>query len=126
LAKIDNLIAEYNIAIILLDRVRKGFSEHQQEAKKEYYKRLAKIGFRIKLETEQELELMFEQVESIRTQIKMLEDEVQEVQKGKPKSLMFQLKMIEKNLGFTVALNPKKLSVKEFIELCKELENGNQ
>lgn len=126
MAKIDNLITKYNLLMILLNRCYKGFTEDQQATKKEYYAKLAKEGFRIKDETEAELLEFMQMAEGIKTQIKIIESEVKEVTKGKPRGLMYQLKIIEKTLGFTVALNPKKLTVKEFIELCKEMENGDR
>ena len=123
-AKIENLITKYNIITYLLNRCKQGFVT--LKTKKEFHAQLASLGFKIKLDTPAELDEMTNMTGSIITQIKMIEDELKEPKGAKPKSLMLQLKTIEKTMGFTVALNPKKITVKEYIELCKELENGNK
>ena len=122
MAKIDNIIAKYNIIITLLNRCKLGF--RNDETKKEYHKKLASFGFRFKTESEAELLEMYQMANGLKTQIVIIESELVEPKKGKAKGLMFQLKMLEKRHGFTVALNPKKLTVKDFIELCKDTENA--
>jgi hypothetical protein len=122
IAKIENIITKYNIIIVLLNRCKSGFTD--PETKKAYFQKLNSLGYRIKTGDTAELDEMYQMANGLITQIKIIENELTEVKKGKSKGLGFQLKLIEKHLGFTVALNPKKLTVKEFIELCKELGNG--
>jgi hypothetical protein len=122
IAKIDNIITKYNVIITLLNRCRTGFVN--PETQHEFHKKLASLGLKIKTGSLPELAELYQKTNGLITQIKIIENELVEVKKGKSKGLLFQLKIIEKNLGFTVALNPKKLMLKEFIELCKEIENG--
>ena len=70
----------------------------------------------------QEIEKIRQQNNGIITQVKILQDELKGDAVEDKRSLSLQLKLMTKAFGFTVALNSKELTVKEHIELSKELK----
>lgn len=125
-AKIDNLTTKYNYISSVLQTMWLGFSDNEMELRLKYVEMLGKWGFTMsKVNTidgdSVELTRINQELQGVKTQIKMLQDELQVDGVQENKSLGLQLKIMTKALGFTVALNAKELTVKEWVELGREL-----
>jgi hypothetical protein len=125
-AKIDNLTTKYNYVSSVLQTMWLGFGNNEMELRLKYVEMLAKWGFIMsKVNTVDgdfvELTRINQELQGVKTQIKILQDELKEDGVIENKSLGLQLKIMTKALGFTVGLNAKELTVKEWVELGKEL-----
>jgi len=125
-AKIDNLTTKYNYVSSLLQTMWLGFADTEMEMRLKYVDMLGKFGFIMsKINTidgdKVELTRINQELQGVKTQIKMLQDELQQDGVQENKSLGLQLKIMTKALGFTVGLNAKELTVKEWVELGREL-----
>ena len=125
-AKIDNLTTKYNYISSVLQTMWLGFADNEMELRLKYVEMLGKWGFTMsKVNTIDgdavELTRINQELQGVKTQIKMLQDELQVDGVQENKSLGLQLKIMTKALGFTVGLNAKELTVKEWVELGKEL-----
>lgn len=127
-AKIDNLTTKYNYVSQLLQTMFLGFGANEMDLRYKYIQMLSDFGFKMaKINTIDgdgvELQRIHQEVQGIKTQIKILQDELKEDGVKENRSLGLQLKIMTKALGFTVGLNAKELTVKEWIELGKELQS---
>lgn len=125
-AKIDNLTTKYNYISSVLQTMWLGFGNNEMELRLKYVEMLGKWGFTMsKVNTIDgdfvELTRINQELQGVKTQIKILQDELQVDGVQENKSLGLQLKIMTKALGFTVGLNAKELTVKEWVELGKEL-----
>lgn len=125
-AKIDNLTTKYNYVSSVLQTMWLGFGNNEMELRLKYVEMLGKWGFTMsKVNTIDgdfvELTRINQELQGVKTQIKILQDELQVDGVQENKSLGLQLKIMTKALGFTVGLNAKELTVKEWVELGKEL-----
>ena len=125
-AKIDNLTTKYNYVSSVLQTMWLGFADNEMELRLKYVEMLGKFGFTMsKVNTVDgdfvELTRINQELQGVKTQIKILQDELQQDGVQENKSLGLQLKIMTKALGFTVGLNAKELTVKEWVELGKEL-----
>jgi hypothetical protein len=125
-AKIDNMTTKYNYISSVLQTMWLGFADNEMELRLKYVEMLGKWGFTMsKINTIDgdavELTRINQELQGVKTQIKILQDELQVDGVQENKSLGLQLKIMTKALGFTVALNAKELTVKEWVELGKEL-----
>ena len=125
-AKIDNLTTKYNYVSSILRTMWLGFGNNEMELRLKYVEMLGKFGFTMsKVNTVDgdfvELTRINQELQGVKTQIKMLQDELQQDGVVENKSLGLQLKIMTKALGFTVGLNAKELTVKEWLELGREL-----
>lgn len=125
-AKISNLTVKYNYVSSVLQTMWLGFGDTEMELRLKYVDMLAKWGFIMsKVNTidgdSVELTRINQELQGVKTQIKILQDELQQDGVQENKSLGLQLKIMTKALGFTVGLNAKELTVKEWVELGKEL-----
>lgn len=125
-AKIDNLTTKYNYVSSVLQTMWLGFADNEMELRLKYVEMLGKFGFTMsKVNTVDgdfvELTRINQELQGVKTQIKILQDELQQDGVIENKSLGLQLKIMTKALGFTVGLNAKELTVKEWVELGKEL-----
>lgn len=129
--KIDNLQTKYTVVNMILDRMWIGFPDNQMDVRAEYINKLNKLGFKMPLvnsvigDTEEILRIR-EELKGIITQIKIIKDELKTDAVVEHRSLNLQLKMISKAMEFGFQLNPKELTVSEWIELCKELKTLSQ
>ena len=127
-AKIDNLATKYNYVSSLLQIMFMGFGNNEMELRLKYIQMLAKFGFRMSSVNTidgdgVELQRIHQELQGVKTQIKILNDELKEDGVKEHRSLGLQLKMMTKAFEFTVGLNAKELTVKEWIELGKELHS---
>jgi hypothetical protein len=125
-AKIDNLITKYNYVTLVLQTMWLGFGNKEMELRLKYIEMLEKWGFRMsKINTidgdSVELTRIQQELQGVKTQIKIIQDELKDDGVVENKSLGLQLKMMTKAFGFTVGLNARELTVKEWVELGKEL-----
>jgi hypothetical protein len=125
-AKISNLELRYNYVMSLLQTMWLGFAKNEMELRLKYVKKLAEFQFIMsEINTidgdKVELSRIHQEVQGIKTQIKIIQDELKEDGVTENKSLGLQLKLMTKALGFTVGLNAKELTVKEWVELGREL-----
>ena len=125
-AKIDNLTTKYNYVSSVLQTMWLGFADSEMELRLKYVEMLGKFGFTMsKVNTIDgdfvELTRINQELQGVKTQIKILQDELQQDGVQENKSLGLQLKIMTKAFGFTVGLNAKELTVKEWVELGKEL-----
>lgn len=127
-AKIDNLATKYNYVSSLLQIMFMGFGNHEMELRLNYIQMLAKHGFRMSTVNTidgdgVELTRIHQELQGVKTQIKILNDELKEDGIKEHRSLGLQLKIMTKAFEFTVALTARELTVKEWIELGKELQH---
>lgn len=129
--KIDNLQTKYTVVNMILDRMWLGFPDSQMDIRAAYIQKLNKLGFKMPLinsvigDTEEILRIR-EELKGIITQIKIINDELKTDAVVEHRSLNLQLKMMSKAMEFGFQLNPKELTVSEWIELCKELKTLSQ
>jgi len=126
-AKINNLMTKYNVVNALLDRFSMGFADIQLEMRMEFIKQLKLHGFKMsEINTEEgdieDIIRIRREVEGIKTKIKLLENELKEDGKKESVSLQRQLQIATLGLGYSYRLNPKEISLAEWVEICKMLE----
>lgn len=125
--KIDNLQTKYTVVNMILDRMWLGFPDSQMDVRAAYIQKLNKLGFKMPLINSvigdaEEILRIREELKGIITQIKIIKDELKTDAVVEHRSLNLQLKMMSKAMEFGFQLNPKELTVSEWIELCKELK----
>lgn len=125
--KIDNLQTKYTVVNMILDRMWLGFPDSQMDVRAAYIQKLNKLGFKMPLINSvigdaEEILRIREELKGIITQIKIIKDELKTDAVVEHRSLNLQLKMMSKAMDFGFQLNPKELTVSEWIELCKELK----
>jgi len=130
-AKINSLITKYSIVNHILDRFLVGFSNEQMQTRYDFIEQLKKHGFKmspINTEAEdlKEIERIREEANGIKTKIKLLENELKEDGSRESTTLQRQLQIATLGLGYAYRLNPKEMSVAEWIEICKMLEEKNK
>lgn len=129
--KIDNLQTKYTVVNMILDRMWLGFPDSQINIRAAYIQKLNKLGFKMPLINSvigdaEEILRIREELKGIITQIKIIKDELKTDAVVEHRSLNLQLKMMSKAMDFGFQLNPKELTVSEWIELCKELKTLSQ
>lgn len=129
--KIDNLQTKYTVVNMILDRMWLGFPDSQMDVRAAYIQKLNKLGFKMPLINSvigdaEEILRIREELKGIITQIKIIKDELKTDAVVEHRSLNLQLKMMSKAMDFGFQLNPKELTVSEWIELCKELKTLSQ
>jgi len=129
--KIDNLQTKYTVVNMILDRMWLGFPDSQMDVRAAYIQKLNKLGFKMPLINSvigdaEEILRIREELKGIITQIKIIKDELKTDAVVEHRSLNLQLKMMSKAMEFGFQLNPKELTVSEWIELCKELKTLSQ
>lgn len=130
-AKINNLTTKYNVVNALLDRFTMGFADIQLEMRYDFVKQLKLHGFKMSEvnTTDGDVEDIIrirQEVQGIKTKIKLLEGELKDDGRKESVSLQRQLQIATIGLGYPYRLNPKEISVVEWIEICKMLEEQNK
>jgi hypothetical protein len=130
-AKINSLVTKYSVVNHILDRFLVGFSNEQMQTRHDFVEQLRKHGFKIlEINTElgdlKEVERIRQEVQGIKTKIKLLESELKEDGNKESTTLQRQLQIATLGLGYSYRLNPKEISVAEWIEICKMLEEKNK
>lgn len=123
-AKIEALKTKYFIVSTLIYNIAKGFS-HDMESQKiraKYIEQLKLHGFKINIigTFEDDLiavERINSQVQGIKTNIKIIEDEMKVEGTKEVSSLQKQLIIIGMGLGLNYKINPKEITVLEWVEM---------
>ena len=126
-AKIDALKTQYNIVKSLLNRMHLGFADFQMETRLLFIKELSKHGFKMpeinSIDGDYvELQRLNTSCEGIRTKIALIEIELNKDAKIETTSLSRQLQIATLGLQYPYRLNAKEITVSEWIEICKLLE----
>ena len=130
-AKINNLMTKYNVVNALLDRFSMGFADIQLEMRLQFVKQLKLHGFKMSEVNTPEGDVediirIRQEVQGIKTKIKLLEQELKDDGRKESVSLQRQLQIATISLSYPYRLNPKEISVAEWIEICKMLEEQNK
>ena len=129
-AKIDNLRTKYNVISMLCQRLWLGFGDMQMELRQNYIEIINKFGFNMPLINTvegdaEEIALITNSMQNIKTQIEMLESELKTDEKKQTYSLNKQMVLVSLGLGLSYKIDAKQTTVSEWIELCKLLEEKN-
>jgi hypothetical protein len=129
-AKIDNLRTRYNVIAMLCQRLWLGFGDMQMELRQNYIEIINKFGFSMPLINTvegdaEEIALITNSMQNIKTQIEMLESELKTDEKKQTYSLNKQMVLVSLGLGLAYKIDAKQTTVSEWIELCKLLEEKN-
>ena len=129
-AKIDNLRTRYNVIAMLCQRLWLGFGDMQMELRQQYIEIINKFGFNMPLINTvegdaEEIALITQSMQNIKTQIEMLESELKTDEKKQTYSLNKQMVLVSLGLGLAYKIDAKQTTVSEWIELCKLLEEKN-
>jgi len=129
-AKIDNLRTRYNVIAMLCQRLWLGFGDMQMELRQNYIEIINKFGFNMPLINTvegdaEEIALITQSMQNIKTQIEMLESELKTDEKKQTYSLNKQMVLVSLGLGLAYKIDAKQTTVSEWIELCKLLEEKN-
>ena len=129
-AKIDNLRTRYNVIAMLCQRLWLGFGDMQMELRQQYIDIINKFGFNMPLINTvegdaEEIALITNSMQNIKTQIEMLESELKVDEKKQTYSLNKQMVLVSLGLGLAYKIDAKQTTVSEWIELCHLLEEKN-
>jgi len=129
-AKIDNLRTRYNVIAMLCQRLWLGFGDMQMELRQNYIEIINKFGFNMPLINTvegdaEEIALITQSMQNIKTQIEMLESELKTDEKKQTYSLNKQMVLVSLGLGLAYKIDAKQTTVSEWIELCHLLEEKN-
>jgi hypothetical protein len=129
-AKIDNLRTRYNVIAMLCQRLWLGFGDMQMELRQQYIEIINKFGFNMPLINTvegdaEEIALITQSMQNIKTQIEMLESELKTDEKKQTYSLNKQMVLVSLGLGLAYKIDAKQTTVSEWIELCHLLEEKN-
>ena len=129
-AKIDNLRTRYNVIAMLCQRLWLGFGDMQMELRQNYIEIINKFGFNMPIINTvegdaEEIALITQSMQNIKTQIEMLESELKTDEKKQTYSLNKQMVLVSLGLGLAYKIDAKQTTVSEWIELCKLLEEKN-
>lgn len=130
-AKIDNLTTKYNVVMILVQRMWKGFAENQMETRYLFIEQLNLHGFPMpKINTlsgdAEELMNISQEMQGIKNKIILLQNELKEEGKKETTSLQKQLIIVAIALGINYRLNSKEITTLEWIEMCKIMEEKSK
>ena len=128
-AQINQIENQYNVIKTLINRMWLGFADNQMEVRLAYIQELARHGrgFQIKeINTidgdAEELIRVNNAVEGLKTKIHLTEKELLKDAKVESVSLTKQLQLATLGLQYPYRLNPKEISVLEWIEITKLLQ----
>jgi DNA-binding transcriptional MerR regulator len=129
--KIDYLKLKYHVVTSLIARMWKGFADDQMDLRLQFIKELASHGFKIpeintNLGDKEELERLSQGAEGIKTQIHILEKELVKDGNNETISLHRQLQIATLGLNYPYRLNAKEITVSEWIEITKLLEEKSK
>lgn len=125
--QIEALKLKYHVVKSLISRMWLGFSDNQMEIRLLFVKELAKHGFKMsEVNTIDgdaiELQRLNTACEGIKTKISLVEIELNKDAKVETTSLAKQLQIATIGLQYPYRLNAKEITVSEWIEICKLLE----
>jgi hypothetical protein len=130
LGEIEYLVTKYNVVKSLISRIWIGFGNEQMETRLLFIKELSKHGFKMSeintLKGDQdELLRLNAGVEGIKTKINLLQKELQKDESKVSISLTKQLLIAQIGLQIN-RINPREISVLEWVEITKLLEEKSK
>lgn len=116
--------SKYDVVKMILQRMWLGFGDNQMESRLIFIKQLKQLGFKMKelnsvMRDKEELERLFQQVEGIKTKIKILIDEIKSEGKQVTRSLNKEMITVGKIVECGYMLDPKKISQAYWMDLQK-------
>lgn len=125
--EIETLKLKYHVVKSLINRMWLGFGTEQMELRLMFVRELAKHGFKMsEINTIDgdavELDRLNTGCEGIKTKISLIELELNKDAKVETTSLAKQLQIATIGLQYPYQLKPKEITVSEWIEICKLLE----
>jgi hypothetical protein len=126
-AEIDSLKLKYSVVKSLIARMWMGFDNSQMDIRLLFIKQLALHGFKmpeintIEGDSEELIRLNLA-CEGLKTRIALIDLELNKDAKKESVSLTRQLQMVTLGLQYPYRLNPKEITLLEWIEMCKILE----
>ena len=131
MGEIETLKTKYFVLKSLINRMWLGFPNDQMETRLLFVRELAKHGFKMsEINTidgdKVELERLNTQCEGIKTRISLIEIELKKDAKVESASLAKQLQIATIGLQYPYRLNPKEITVSEWIEITKLLEEKSK
>lgn len=125
------LETKYNVVVTIANLLKNGFSIQQQEIRAKYIKTLQSSGYRIPIiNTPQgdieEADKILNKIQSIKAKIAIIQDELKEDGKVEKQSLQRQLLIISQGLQLGYRLNPREITVSEYIEMTKMLQEKSK
>jgi len=125
--EIEALKLKYHVVKSLINRMWLGFADSQMETRLLFVKELSKHGFKMsEVNTIDgdaiELQRLNTACEGIKTKITLIDIELNKDAKVDSVSLAKQLQIATIGLQYPYRLNPKEITVSEWIEICKLLE----
>lgn len=128
-AKIDNLVTKYTVVSSLIEVFSLGFelSKEGQEMRHKFIVMLEQYRFKMPVFNSPhgdllECERILNELQGIKTQISILQSSLKEESKGDKVSLQRQLQIATIALSYPYRLNPKEITVSEWIEIGKLME----
>jgi hypothetical protein len=126
-AQIDSLTLKYSVVKSLIARMWLGFSDDQMGARLSFIQQLTAHGFKmLEINTSEgdakELMRLNTACEGLKTRIAILESEINLDAKKESVSLAKQLQIATLGLSYPYRLNPKEITVLEWVEITKLLE----
>jgi hypothetical protein len=125
--EIETLKLKYHVVKSLINRMWLGFADNDMETRFLFIKELAKHGYKMpevntKNGDAEELVRLNNGCEGIKTKIALIEKEIFKDEKIVSTSLAKQLQIATIGLQYPYRLNPKEITVLEWIEITKLLE----
>ena len=125
--EIEALKLKYHVVKSLINRMWLGFGNEQMETRLLFIKELTRHGYKMsEVNTIDgdavELARLNTGCEGIKTKISLIEMELNKDAKVETTSLAKQLQIATIGLQYPYRLNPKEITVSEWIEICKLLE----
>jgi len=129
--EIETLKLKYHIVKSLINRMWLGFGDKEMETRLLFVKELSKHGFKMsEINTIDgdavELQRLNTQCEGIKTRISLIEIELNKDAKVESSSLAKQLQIATIGLQYPYRLNPKEITLSEWIEITKLLEEKSK
>jgi len=129
--EIETLKLKYHVVKSLINRVWKGFKDDDMETRLIFIKELAKHGFKMpeintKEGDKEELIRLNVGCEGIKTKISLIDIELKKDALKESVSLSKQLQIATIGLQYPYRLNPKEITVIEWIEITKLLEEKSK
>lgn len=129
--EIETLKLKYHVVKSLINRMWLGFANTEMETRLLFVRELSKHGFRMsEINTIDgdavELQRLNSQCEGIKTRISLIDIELNKDAKIESASLAKQLQIATIGLQYPYRLNPKEITVSEWIEITKLLEEKSK
>jgi len=130
-AEIDSLALKYSVVKSLINRMWLGFADNQMDVRLLFIQQLSLHGFKMpEINTidgdAEELIRLNLACEGLKTRIALIDSELNKDAKKESVSLARQLQIVTLGLQYPYRLNPKEITVIEWIEMCKILEEKSK